>query len=151
MERFKSKNELLDFAIAREEEAVQFYNDLAKKMTSSAMSKVFSSFAREEMGHKSKLQSIKEGKYVFPSEKKIMDLTIGDYLVAEEPKPNMTYQEALILAMKKEKLAFKLYTDMAEMADSEELRGALLSLAQEEAKHKLRFEVEYDEQVLGDN
>ena len=151
MERFKSKDELLDFAIAREEEAVQFYNDLAKTMSSSAKSKVFESFAREEMGHKSKLTSIKEGKYSFPPAKKVEDLKIGDYLVTDEVKENMTYQEALILAMKKEKLAFKLYSDMAEIADSDDLRNVMLSLAQEEAKHKLRFEVEYDEQILGDN
>ena len=53
--------------------------------------------------------------------------------------------------MKQEKAAFKLYTDLAVVAPDEDLRDLLLSLAQEEAKHKLRFEVEYDDQILTEN
>jgi rubrerythrin len=60
----------------------------------------------------------------------------------------MTYAEALILAMKKEKAAYRLYTDLAGVAEAEELTNLFLSLAAEEAKHKLRFEIEYDDHVL---
>ena len=60
-------------------------------------------------------------------------------------------QEALILAMKKEKVAFKLYTDLAAAVSSADLKNTFLSLAQEEAKHKLRFEVEYDNEIMGEN
>ena len=63
----------------------------------------------------------------------------------------MTYQDALILAMKKEKYAFKLYTNLADYAKAENLKNIFLMLAQEEAKHKLRFEIEYDEFVLKEN
>jgi len=83
--------------------------------------------------------------------KKVMDLKIGDYLIDVETGPNLDYQEALIVAMKKEKAAFKLYTDLAAVTDYENLRSTFLLLAQEEAKHKLRFEVEYDDYVLSDN
>jgi rubrerythrin len=77
-----------------------------------------------------------------------MDLKIADYLVDVELKPDMGYQEVLVFAMKAEKAAFKLYSDLAASADDEELRRTFLALAQEEAKHKLRFEVEYDDDVL---
>ena len=60
----------------------------------------------------------------------------------------MDYQEALILAMKKEKASFRLYNDLAATTDDADLRSLLLGLAQEEAKHKLRLEVEYDEHFL---
>lgn len=63
----------------------------------------------------------------------------------------MTYQEALILAMKKEKAAFKLYHTLAAKAPNEDIKSIFLALAQEEAKHKLRFEIEYDEFVLTEN
>ena len=63
----------------------------------------------------------------------------------------MTYEEALILAMKKEKAAFKLYSALAEKAPNEGLKNVFLGLAMEESKHKLRFEVEYDEFVLREN
>jgi rubrerythrin len=79
-----------------------------------------------------------------------MDLRISDYVVASAPGPDISYQDALILAMKKEKAAFRLYNDLAGLADDEGLRDLFLALAQEEAKHKLRFEVEYDERFLKD-
>ncbi|CAK0779854.1 hypothetical protein CCP3SC15_6990002 [Gammaproteobacteria bacterium] len=55
------------------------------------------------------------------------------------------------MAMKKEKAAFKLYTDLAASTDDVGVRNTLLALAQEEAKHKLRFEIEYDDQILVEN
>ena len=63
----------------------------------------------------------------------------------------MDYQSALVLAMKREKAAFRLYTALAAKVDDEALRELFLRLAQEEAKHKLHFEIEYDEHVLTEN
>ena len=63
----------------------------------------------------------------------------------------MDYQQALIVAMKKEKKAFKMYNDLAAVVDDGSLQAVFLSLAQEEAKHKLRFEIEYDDYVMKDN
>jgi len=67
------------------------------------------------------------------------------------PKPNMEYQEALVLAMKKEKTAYRLYNDLALQTDDLQIRNSLLALAQEEAKHKLHFEKIYDEEILTEN
>jgi rubrerythrin len=141
-------DEILDFAILREQEAVDFYSHLATQMASSAVKDVFIQFAQEERGHKAKLQAVKSGKRVLVATRPVMDLKLADYLVAEEPKPEMDYREALLLAMKKEKAAFRLYTDLAAEATDAEVREVFLALAQEEAKHKLRFEIEYDEQIL---
>ncbi len=144
-------NEILEFAIAREEESYQFYTGLAEKMDKEYMKKVFQSFAKEELGHKAKLLGIKEGKEFKPTDKKIMDLKIADYVVDIDPDQELDYQGALIVAMKKEKAAFKLYTDLAQAAADEKLMNTLLGLAQEEAKHKLRFEIEYDNIILTEN
>ena len=57
----------------------------------------------------------------------------------------MDYQEALQVAMHKEKKAFLLYTDLAGAVEDAGLKNTFLALAQEEAKHKLRFEIEYDD------
>ena len=115
------------------------------------MQKVFENFAKEETGHKNKLIGVKEGKKMLPMEQKVMDLKIGDYLVDQKPDPELDYQQALILAMKKEKAAFRLYTDLATLAQNEDLRQTFQALAQEEAKHKLRFEIEYDDNILKHN
>ncbi|MHC4945831.1 MAG: ferritin-like domain-containing protein [Planctomycetota bacterium] len=148
---FSSVDALLDFAIKEEEDAAAFYTELAAKMDKPYMKKVFEDFAKEEKGHKAKLLNVKEGKHLEPSSKRIMDLKIGDFLVEDKPAPNMDYQAALILAMKKEKAAFQLYNSLAESTDDAQLKGTLTALAQEEAKHKLRFEVEYDETFLSEN
>ncbi len=148
---FDSVDAVLDFAIRNEEEAADFYTELAGRMDRPRMKAIFLDFAREERGHKAKLLAIKEGRKLLPAKERILDLKIGDYLVEEAPNAVEDYQGALVVAMKAEKKAFQLYTDLAEATDDEELREILLGLAQEEAKHKLRFEIEYDDHVLREN
>ena len=80
----------------------------------------------------------------------VVDLRIADYLVDVPASPGLDYRSALVLAMKKEKAAFKLYSDLAAGADDENVRATFLALAQEEARHKLRFELEYDD-LLAEN
>jgi rubrerythrin len=111
---------------------------------------VFEEFAREESGHKVRLESIKQGG-AFCSAGKIIDLKIADYTVDVEVGPDMNYQDAIVLAMQREKAAFKLYSDLAWLADDPELKDMFILLAQEEARHKLRFEIEFDEVVLKEN
>ncbi|MCK4546364.1 MAG: ferritin family protein [Candidatus Eisenbacteria sp.] len=149
MSTFGSADEVLDFAIKSEQEAVDFYTDLAGKMENPAMKKVFEEFAKEEMDHKAKLTSVKSGKRLMKSgARKVTDLKIADYTVEAEPTKDMDYREALILAMQNEKAAFKLYSDLAATAQDDDLKDLFLALAQEEARHKLRFELEYDDDVL---
>jgi rubrerythrin len=145
MDNWSSVKEVLDFAIAQEEGAIEFYSGLAAEAERPEMRAVFKGFAQEERGHKQKLLGVKEGGALEPSEKQVVDLKIADYLVDITPTPDMTYQDVLVVAMKKEKAAFKLYMNLAAAAADETLRGLFTALAQEEAKHKLRFEVEYDD------
>jgi len=144
-------DELLAFAIQGEQEAHDFYIDLAERVERPAMKKLLTQFAREEAGHKKKLEGIKKGSRSFPYADDVVDLKIADYLVDIEATGDLTYQEALILAMKREKAAFRLYTDLAGLTGDKDLKIVFQSLAQEEAKHKLRFELEYDDKVLGEN
>ena len=151
MKDWSSVDDVLDFAIANEQKAVDFYTEMAGKAQSPHVKKMFEDNAKEEMGHKSKLEAVKSGKKLLSIEKKILDLKIGDYLVDVEAEADLDFQGALILAMKREKAAFRLYTDLAGQADEAEHKELFLGLAQEEAKHKLRFEVEYDEEILKEN
>jgi rubrerythrin len=151
MNQWKTADEILDFAIGQEEQAHKFYTDLAGRMDRPWMSKIFSDFAKEELGHKKKLLDVKAGKRLAASEKKVLDLKIADYLVDVEPDASMDYQQALVLAMKKEKKAFKMYTDLAASTEDDGLEQTFLALAQEEAKHKLRFEIEYDSFIMTEN
>ena len=151
MKEFANINDVLDFAIDQEQEAVDFYNNLASKLTNQEMSKVFEQYAQEEMKHKAKLLDIQSKGIFEVSKEKIVDLKIADYTVNAKTSPNMTYQDALVLAMGKEKAAFKLYSRLSEKAPGNELKNIFMMLAQEESKHKLRFEIEYDDFVLKEN
>ena len=140
-----------DWAMERESEAERFYLDIASTMAREWMRTVFEDVAREERGHRAKLAAVKEGRLLLTSDKTIQDLKIAEYLVDVNPSEDMDYQKALIVAMKREKASFRLYSDLARIADDDSLRTTFLALAQEEAKHKLRFEVEYDDLVLSEN
>ena len=146
-----TREEILDFAISEEIKAADFYRDLATKAKSPGIRDLLLSFSKEEEGHKFKLEKVKESGFSSSDDRLIEDLKLTDYMVNVEPKSNISYQDALILAAKKEKVAFKLYTKLAELSQDADTRSLFSSLAQEEAKHKLRFEVEYDEFVLSEN
>jgi len=150
MDKFDSFDDVLDYAIDREIEANQFYKDLAKKMKNPAMCKVFEIFAKEELGHKARLEAMRHSKKI-QAAKNVTDLQIADYVIDIKPTPDMNYQDALILAMKKEKVSFRLYLDLADEVENEDQKAIFLLMAQEEAKHKLRFEIEYDDVVLKQN
>jgi rubrerythrin len=151
MKDFNTVEEILDFAIGEEQLAVDFYSELCEVAKTDDMKQVFTDFAAEEIKHKQRLLKIKEEGIFTLEPARVVDLRIADYMVSVKPSSNMTYEEALILAMKKEKAAFKLYSALAEKAPTEGLKNIFLGLAMEESKHKLRFEVEYDEFVLKEN
>ena len=146
-----SVDEILDFAIGREQAAHDFYMDLATKMEQRGMKDIFVQFAGEELGHKAKLTSIKDGKRLLPHKEKVLNLKIAEYVVDVDPNEEIDYQKALILAMKREKSSYKMYLDLSNSVDDEDLAQTFLSLAQEEARHKLRFEIEYDDYILAEN
>ena len=151
MKEFKNVDAILLFAIEQEQKAVDFYTELAKDAQSDEMKKVFIDFAGEEIKHKQRLTRIRgEGVFTMPRQQ-VADLKIGDYLVEVKASGKLTYEEALVVAMKREKSAFKLYSNLAERAPSDELKSVFQALAMEESRHKLRFELEYDEFVLREN
>ena len=58
---------------------------------------------------------------------------------------DMSYADLLRLAMKREEKALKLYNELLEKAEKEELKNVFKMLCQEEAKHKLALETMYDD------
>lgn len=144
-------DEILDYAIDQEQQAADFYEDVAQRAETAGMKKVLLDFSEEEKHHKKILQDVKTGEHELTPEQEILDLKISDYLVEVESSDNISYQDALIIAMKRERAAYELYSDMAEKIPESHLKEVLVGLAKEEAKHKLFFEAEYDEHVLTDN
>lgn len=148
---FKNIDEILNFAIKSEEAAHAFYMGWAKKMEKNHIIKFFEELAGEELKHKEFILGLKEGKTLQPPGEQITDLKISDYLLDVDASTALNFQDALTVAMHREKEAFKLYNKLADMTDDQNIKNTFLVLAQEEAKHKLRLETIYDEEVLKEN
>lgn len=149
MTKFKSANDIIDFAIDSEKQAYQFYKNLSNSTSDPTMRQVFNDFAKEEKQHQATLEGIKAGKTpLFDISTPITDLKISDYLPEIPASNEMDYKQALIVAMHREKKAYKLYSDLAVQIKDQNLKNLFLALAHEEANHKLRFELEYDELVF---
>ncbi len=149
---FKSVDEILAYAIEKEQEAVDFYTDLSTKDTFKSLKDTFVNFAKEEQKHIELIQSLTSDKDKLNEYelKTVPDLKISDYLVDTEYKEGMFMQDILRLAMKREENAVKMYRDLEAKADNEKFSKVFKLLAQEESKHKLGLETMYDD-FLADN
>ncbi len=154
--KFENLEAILDFAIENEIEAVEFYTSLTKEETFSGSTKMFSEFAEEERKHQKMLEDFKAKGITASIEgyklEWITDIKRSDYVVDMEYSPGMGYNEILLLAMKKEEKALKLYNEFLTQADSDESKKLFKILCQEEAKHKLALETMYDDYMarMGD-
>ncbi|NLX25942.1 MAG: ferritin family protein [Lentisphaerae bacterium] len=151
MSSFGTITAVLDFAIKREQEAIDFYGSLAGQATNPSLKKVFLSFAKEEQGHKEKLLAVKSNKSILVDKTEVADLKISDYLVSVDPQNVMSFQDALVVAIKREKAAMELYTVMSKRVEDPALRDLFKKLAHEESAHKTRFETMYEEHFLPEN
>jgi len=136
---------ILEFAIAREVEANNFYLALAERVGSDEMRKVFEDLATEELEHKARLELeiMKTGRVV-PETSKVT-IPEHDYIISDNETPlDMDYKDMLLLGMEKEEASFRTYVNLVAGVQDEEAREILLALAEEEVKHKMRFEAEYD-------
>ena len=144
----KTYNEIIAFAIDKEQEAVDMYSDLADRAQSPSGKILFKELADMERGHKTKLEKLDMGYFSSQDLKQPEDLKIADYLVDVELAPDATYQDIVLFAAKREKAAFDLYSDLARIYITiPDIKKIFDVLAQEEAYHKLKLEREYDEVV----
>ncbi len=154
---FKDLKAIIDFAIEKEQEAAAFYEKISNEEEDFSGSKqMFKEFAAEEQKHEKILQEFKTTGISKSLEeyqlKWITDIKRSDYLVDLEYQKGMPYNEILLLAMKREEKALKLYNDFLEKADTDESKKLFKVLCQEEAKHKLALETMYDDYMaaMGD-
>ncbi len=141
-------NEIIEFAITREKEAVQFYHDLQEKSYFSGKKGLFNSLENMEKKHIQVLTRIKQEGSQSIDVPAVQNLHISDYMVAPPADGELSYQDILIIAMKREEASYRLYTDLADKNQNEAIRKLFMKLASEEAQHKLMFERMYDEEIL---
>ncbi len=144
----KSYDDIIKFAIQREEAAIKAYGDLSETAKTPGLKEMLLELQSEEKNHKKLLQDITEEQIAsFPKEE-VIDLKISDYLTEEPPSEDMNFQDLLIFAAKKEQDAVELYTKLREGAESNELKELFDFLIIQEKSHKLKLEKEYEKYVL---
>jgi rubrerythrin len=144
MKEFSCDTEIFEFVIAKEVEAYYFYLALARYVKDRNISMMFEDLAKEELEHKAKmeLELMKTGKTVSTAQPEPRpDM---DYIIADKLPLDLDYRDVLLLGMEKEEAAFRTYVNLAASILNEESREVLMAIAQEEVKHKLRFEEEYN-------
>ena len=144
----KKFEEIIQFAIQREIESMNFYDRASKLVKHSGTRDLFLDYMKQEEGHKKKLEGVRVGKIQLGKIEKIPNLKISDYMVEAELKPDISYGDILRIAMKREERSVKLYTDLNEKNQDETLSSLFTFLIQEESKHKYHIERLYDDEVL---
>jgi rubrerythrin len=143
----KKFQEIIQFAIEKEIGTYDLYTMCGQIAKYSGAKELFEELAKEE-GHRKLLENLSKEKVAQGKLEPILDLKISDYLIEVRCMPDSSYADILRLVMKNEEHSFKLYNDLKESCKDEELKKMFAFLAQEEAKHKLKFEKIYDEEIL---
>jgi rubrerythrin len=146
---FENLKAIIDFAIEKETEAAEFYETTSREESMSGKKEMLLEFAQQERKHKDMLEKfLAEGidakirEYKF---KWITDIKRSDYVDEVAYHRGMPYNEMLMLAMKREEKALKLYNALLAKTDHADAKKLFKVLCQEEAKHKLALETLYDD------
>lgn len=137
---------ILEKAIANEEEARQFYLDLANKITDKMAKDTLIYLASEEKKHKEYLQRYRQESFIGNADH-VNDETIckiDAFLKSPEIKPAMESKDVYLLAAARELNSYNLYVGMASLHPDGEIKRMLLQMANEEMKHKEKVEYLYD-------
>lgn len=144
--KVNSDQEILEFAISKEVEAYHFFLALAGRVEDPRMRQVFEDLAAEELEHKARLELeiIKTGK-TLKEQQMPPGRPQSDYIMSDSDAPlDIDYTDMLLLGIEKEDAAFKMFVNLIPTIQDEESREVLLALAEEEVRHKIRFQNEYD-------
>ena len=144
----QSVSDVVDFAIEKEEKAMEFYLKCAERAKNPGIKEFFKEMFTEEQGHRDMLKNLDSLNLDNIKLAQVEDLKIADYLVEAPFTENTTYQEALLLAMKKEEKAHAFYSGWKNKCTSEKASKLFQILENEEAKHKRKLETLYDEEIL---
>ena len=150
MANLDTAESVLRYAIGREVEANVFYNLLTQFVDDPQVRALCSELASEELEHKGllELELMKLGSVVKP-------FCAADIKNTVLPRPldsmlemvrvsQMDLEKVMLLAMEKEKTAFRLYMNLLASVNDADCRETVMNIAEEEARHKMSFELEYD-------
>lgn len=136
---------IIDLAIAKEEEAYDFYTELMKTVGTKETADALQYIAAEEKKHKEFLVNYRDKGYGDEGIKlgTVVDYKIAEHLEAPEPRQGMENKDVYLLAAHREKSAHEFYRSLAAIHSEGQIRNLLLKMAEEELKHKEKMEYFY--------
>jgi rubrerythrin len=143
-----SVDTVINFAIEKEEKAMDFYQKCAERAKNQGIKKFFQDMMEEEKRHRDLLKDLNPSALGDIKLEKVENLKISDYLIDIKFRDDLTYQEALTLSMKKEEKAHAFYLGWKDKCMHEKTARLFEMLAIEELKHKRKIETVYDEEIL---
>ncbi len=142
-------DELVQAGIQKETDTEAFYRYWAEQLADPGARVLLSELAEEEAKHCVFFQNLKETDIQPGKTDQVLDLHIGDYLLAEDISQDSSIQDVLISAIHREDSAIKFFSHLAGRAGK--MQSTFERLAGEEKKHKLRLETFYDDNILTEN
>jgi rubrerythrin len=149
--KFQTVDQIIEFAMARERSAVEFYLTCAEKAGRPEMKTAFHEMAGEEKKHVIFLTQIDQTSFAGDTVDLVNRPQMEMYIIDKPFQPNMSYQELLQLAIHREAASYQLYQSLLEKVTDQKSSRLLQQLAREELKHKERLENEYNTDVLQEN
>lgn len=148
MEKFVTLDDIITFAVEREDTAYKLYKRAAELSTSISSKKMFEELALEEAAHKDVFSRIDEDKAENHKLCTLPESSIAKYLADVPFRADLTYSEILAYALKTEENAYQLYKAAAGMTDDPKLQKLLMNFADVELGHRRKIEAIYEERVL---
>ena len=132
----KSPDDVLDYAISSEENAIAAFSDMARMVSDERTRNLLEGLIKQESAHKEQLLSLKaDDKFAG----KIIDLTVLEDALTPESNVStgqMSENEIMAYAIKAEKDSALLYDALAQMVSDDSIAETFSMLGEAERKHE---------------
>lgn len=141
----QSLQSLIEIAIKNEEDARVFYLGLYDLVEDAMARETLKFLAGEEQAHKEFLQSYLKGEKKFAAlgMDAPIDYHVAQYAEKPDPRKNMNSSEIYLVAAHREWNSYNFYKSLAALQPAGEVREMLMSMANQELKHKEKVEYLY--------
>lgn len=138
---------ILEKAAEKENESYLLYKNMAGQVKDIQTRTVLDKFAEEELKHKQVLENFNVEKLSKQEIKDISRYGISEYFTGGNIDENSDFQDVIVYAAKREKMACEFYKKMVKLVEDGDLKRLFNWLSSEESKHKENLEAIFWEVV----
>jgi len=147
MLKFDSIQDIIDFAIEEEQKSIDVFTELSQKSINYKLRILLEQLIRDEVKHKEQLQNLGQ---TLPSDFNIE--LIGDFRYFNDlNKPvistEMSVPEALTAIIEAEDIMSNFYNKLGNYCTNPVYKKIFFQISEEEKKHKMLYEYEFNELI----